>query len=90
MSQTLPIFVDPDSFEAYCQGVADRLQARWDEQDRLLRSATERLESLQRIAAAVQDIELERELSEHLQRATERLQVLDSVRPGDDGHDRAI
>lgn len=73
------IFSDPEAFEDYFTRTAERLQARWEERVRFIRSSLERLQSLRRAAEAVQDSELATDIGAKLKAAEQELADLEAA-----------
>jgi hypothetical protein len=73
------ILADSESFDLYCARVAGRLSAEWTERVQFFTRSTERLETLHRLAHAVHDADLERELSTRLEAARRELSALQTV-----------
>jgi hypothetical protein len=82
MKANIPdVLASLETFEAYCARVTGDLGRQWDERAAFLRRSKDRLQSLQRVARAVQDARVEEELSIQLSAAAAALRRLEEVAP---------
>jgi hypothetical protein len=73
------IFADPQQFEAYYQSVMDRLETEYRERVAFLTEGLERLRNLQRMAEALHDDEMQRDLDVRVSTAQAELQALETA-----------
>jgi hypothetical protein len=73
------IFADQQQFEAYYQSVMDRLEAEYRERVTFLTEGLERLRNLQRMAEALHDEEMQRDLDARVSTAQAELQALETA-----------